>query len=72
MDQPFDCQCGTPVRHQRRPCLASALILSIFRQTCLGTIQGAKFLTTKELDARQWISPWILELVAERDGFDET
>ncbi|EDR05667.1 uncharacterized protein LACBIDRAFT_302809 [Laccaria bicolor S238N-H82] len=48
MDQPFDCQCGTP--------------------SCLGTIQGAKFLTTNELAARQWVSPWILELVAERDG----
>ncbi|KIM44856.1 hypothetical protein M413DRAFT_442826 [Hebeloma cylindrosporum] len=48
MDQPFDCECGTP--------------------SCLGKIQGAKYLSKRELVARGFISPWILESVAERDS----
>ncbi|KAF8159803.1 hypothetical protein B0H34DRAFT_418720 [Crassisporium funariophilum] len=35
---------------------------------CLKTIQGAKYLSKAELLARSWVSPWILELVKERDG----
>ncbi|KDR67984.1 hypothetical protein GALMADRAFT_257533 [Galerina marginata CBS 339.88] len=36
--------------------------------TCLGTIQGAKYLSREELGARKYVSPWILKLVMERDG----
>ncbi|RDB23552.1 hypothetical protein Hypma_009024 [Hypsizygus marmoreus] len=34
---------------------------------CLGNIQGAKYLSKAELDARIWINPWIKQLVADRD-----
>ncbi|KAJ7695088.1 hypothetical protein B0H17DRAFT_1056361, partial [Mycena rosella] len=32
-------------------------------KTCLGRIQGAKFLTRDEVAARGWVSPWIEELM---------
>ncbi|TFK39415.1 hypothetical protein BDQ12DRAFT_681748 [Crucibulum laeve] len=35
--------------------------------TCLGMIQGAKYLSRKQLVAREFASPWILEEVDERD-----
>ncbi|KAF9054589.1 hypothetical protein BJ165DRAFT_1338595 [Panaeolus papilionaceus] len=47
MDQPFNCECGTP--------------------SCMGSIQGAKYLTKKEVLARGFVSPWIVELLEERD-----
>ncbi|KAJ7035648.1 hypothetical protein C8F04DRAFT_1000763 [Mycena alexandri] len=37
-------------------------------ETCLGRIQGAKFLTTEQVNERGWVSPWILELMEERDA----
>ncbi|KJA15254.1 hypothetical protein HYPSUDRAFT_92035 [Hypholoma sublateritium FD-334 SS-4] len=36
--------------------------------TCVGSIQGAKYLSRKELQARGFVSPWIQELVSERDN----
>ncbi|TFK25605.1 hypothetical protein FA15DRAFT_339936 [Coprinopsis marcescibilis] len=35
---------------------------------CLGKIQGAKYLSKSDLLARNWVNPYILQLVAERDG----
>ncbi|KAJ7132118.1 hypothetical protein C8R44DRAFT_901969 [Mycena epipterygia] len=39
--------------------------------SCLGRIQGAKFLTSDGVD-RTWVSPWIVELMCERDGTGRT
>ncbi|KAJ7173779.1 hypothetical protein C8R46DRAFT_1161527 [Mycena filopes] len=36
-------------------------------KTCLGRIQGAKFLTVDQVKERGWTSPWIVELMEERD-----
>ncbi|KAJ6581205.1 hypothetical protein B0H19DRAFT_1114212 [Mycena capillaripes] len=37
-------------------------------QSCLGRIQGAKYLTREQvLDRGGWASPWILELMSARD-----
>ncbi|KAF8998546.1 hypothetical protein BDQ17DRAFT_1391700 [Cyathus striatus] len=36
--------------------------------SCLRTIQGAKYLSKQDLQARGYVSPWIIELVTERDG----
>ncbi|KAF5316544.1 hypothetical protein D9619_006144 [Psilocybe cf. subviscida] len=56
MDQPFACQCKTKVGIPPRAV------------TCLGNIQGAKYLSKKDLEERIFVSPWILDLVAERDA----
>lgn len=62
MDQPFSCECGTKVTHSKH--LDKFLISP---QTCLRVIQGAKYLSKEELLARQWVSPWILDLVSEKN-----
>ncbi|KAK0446650.1 hypothetical protein EV421DRAFT_1790506 [Armillaria borealis] len=36
-------------------------------KTCLRIIQGAKYLSKEELLARRWVSPWILDLVSEKN-----
>ncbi|KAJ7695087.1 hypothetical protein B0H17DRAFT_930971 [Mycena rosella] len=36
-------------------------------KSCLGRIQGAKFLTRDEVVERGWVSPWIEELISERE-----
>ena len=45
----------------------SSLIFYYF-QTCLGTIQGAKYLSEVVLLSKGYVSPWILELARERDA----
>ncbi|KAJ7133031.1 hypothetical protein C8R46DRAFT_923824 [Mycena filopes] len=62
MDQAFECQCGTKYGHGRRERCCSDSV-----QTCLGRIQGAKFLTVDQVKERGWTSPWIVELMEERD-----
>ncbi|TEB29073.1 SET domain-containing protein, partial [Coprinellus micaceus] len=37
-------------------------------KSCLGSIQGAKYLSLKQLAARDFVNSYILELVSERDG----
>ncbi|KAF9477761.1 hypothetical protein BDN70DRAFT_91691 [Pholiota conissans] len=36
--------------------------------SCLGTIQGAKYLSKSAIQARGFVSPWIQSLVSERDA----
>ncbi|KAJ7746869.1 hypothetical protein DFH07DRAFT_831613 [Mycena maculata] len=37
-------------------------------KSCLGRIQGAKFLTGEAIVERGWVSPWIMELMNEGEG----
>ncbi|KAG7443665.1 uncharacterized protein BT62DRAFT_934897 [Guyanagaster necrorhizus] len=37
-------------------------------KTCLGIIQGAKYLNKEDLLAHGWISPWILDLASQKNG----
>ncbi|KAJ7636069.1 hypothetical protein DFH06DRAFT_1219893 [Mycena polygramma] len=38
-------------------------------KSCLGRVQGAKYLAREELlEHGGWASPWILEMIDERDG----
>ncbi|CAL1714963.1 unnamed protein product [Somion occarium] len=38
--------------------------------TCLGTIQGAKYLDVKEVTSRAFINPWIRRLLKEKEALN--
>lgn len=67
MAQAFECRCGTPVRAlltSSGVCSAHAPIA----KSCLRSIRGARYLTREQLHARGFVSPWIVQLVAQRDA----
>jgi hypothetical protein len=60
MAQPFPCNCSTPVRSI---VLQAVLFHSSVPKSCLGVIQGAKFLTQEELSRQGFINKHILEMI---------
>lgn len=73
MEQPFECQCGTPVREHRLFFKGAILLIdSRSMQTCLRYISGARYISVAELSGRGWINPHIWELIeANREKREE-